>query len=106
MTEQRGDMMPVVRPLIEARHGWQCKAVRGGKLWAKGVLYGEDWASFAQRVAAGPEAAASAVLHADGHFAVVYQTEDWCFAATDRVGSIPVLHLRGAGTGPTHFSKE
>ena len=81
---------PVVDVLIEEQHGWRKRDVPSGILWSKGVLYNDTWSHVAQRLADGLDAAADVVASADGHFAFVYIGTDWCLAATDRIGSIPI----------------
>jgi asparagine synthase (glutamine-hydrolysing) len=84
----------VASSLLEERHGWQRIISAGAEFWFKGYLFGDTWRELADRIAGGAEAGRKAVAAADGHFGLIYIAEEWCLAATDRIGSIPLSFAR------------
>jgi asparagine synthase (glutamine-hydrolysing) len=82
--------------LLDTSEGWRRFKARNAEIWIKGYVYNMPDNSLADLFVFDGSPLTDLTLtefvgKLDGHFGLVIQTSDWCFAAVDQVRSIPLL---------------
>ena len=84
--------------LMREKYGWKKIHSNGVIIWFKGYILSDNLDKIKEKIL---DYAVSEVQHSEmslwvktirGHFALVIESENWVFAAVDRVGSIPIFY--------------